>query len=260
MGSAPVPPKGTRNLLLELGPKGFAEWTLKQKRLLLTDTTFRDAHQSLLATRVRTYDMLACADALRASHVRPVLPRDVGGRHLRHRHAVPQRGPVGTASPAPRPHPQHLLPDAAPRLQRRRILQLPRQRGRRFRPTRRRLGHRYLPHLRFPQLPAQHPRGLEAVQGTHAIAEAAICYTGDILDPKRDKYPLQYYVKLAKEVERMGAHFLAIKDMAGLLPPLRRPHKLVKALREEIDLPIHLHTHDTSGINASSIRALPTPG
>jgi pyruvate carboxylase len=88
--------------------------------------------------------------------------------------------------------------------------------------------------------------------GTHAIAEAAICYTGDILDPKRDKYPLRYYVKLAKEVARMGAHILAIKDMAGLLRPYAAG-KLIKALREEIDLPIHLHTHDSSGINARTV-------
>jgi pyruvate carboxylase len=93
---------------------------------------------------------------------------------------------------------------------------------------------------------------MEAVQETHAICEAAICYTGDILDPKRDKYSLKYYIKLAKELEKMGAHFLAIKDMAGLCRPFAAA-ALVKALKEEIGLPIHFHTHDTSGVNSASV-------
>src|SRR5438045_2275863 len=93
---------------------------------------------------------------------------------------------------------------------------------------------------------------MEAVQETHAICEAAICYTGDILDPKRTKYSLKYYVKLAKELEKMGAHMLAIKDMAGLCRPYAA-YALVKALKNEIEIPIHYHTHDTSGITASAI-------
>jgi pyruvate carboxylase len=101
----------------------------------------------------------------------------------------------------------------------------------------------YLPNLRV---------AMESVQKTGRVCEAAICYTGDILDPKRDKYPLQYYVKIARELERMGAHVLAIKDMAGLCKPYAA-HKLIKTLRQEIGLPLHFHTHDTSGINAASI-------
>jgi pyruvate carboxylase len=93
---------------------------------------------------------------------------------------------------------------------------------------------------------------MEAVQDTHAICEAAICYTGDILDPKRVKYSLKYYVNLARELEKMGAHFLAIKDMAGLCRPFAAA-ALVKALKEEIGLPIHFHTHDTSGVNSASV-------
>ena len=92
---------------------------------------------------------------------------------------------------------------------------------------------------------------MEAVRETRSVCEAAICYTGDILDPKRDKYSLEYYVRMAKELERMGAHMLAIKDMAGLCKPYAA-EKLVKALRQEIGIPIHFHTHDTSGINAAS--------
>ena len=101
----------------------------------------------------------------------------------------------------------------------------------------------YLPNLRV---------AMDAVQDTHAVCEAALCYSGDILDDRRDKFSLKYYVKMAKELERMGAHVLAIKDMAGLCRPYAA-HKLVKALKEEVGLPIHFHTHDTSGVNAASI-------
>jgi pyruvate carboxylase len=93
---------------------------------------------------------------------------------------------------------------------------------------------------------------MEAVRKSGKICEAAICYTGDILDPAREKYSLTYYVRLAKELEKMGAHVLAIKDMAGLCKPYAA-FKLVETLRQEVSLPIHFHTHDTSGINAASI-------
>src|SRR5438045_5728889 len=101
----------------------------------------------------------------------------------------------------------------------------------------------YLPNLRV---------AMEAVNETHAICEAALCYTGDILDERRDKFSLKYYVRVAKELERMGAHFLAIKDMAGLCRPYAA-QKLIKALKEEVGLPIHFHTHDTSGIASASV-------
>jgi pyruvate carboxylase len=92
----------------------------------------------------------------------------------------------------------------------------------------------------------------EAVRKQGKVLEAAVCYTGDVSDPKRDKYPLDYYVKLARELERMGAHFLAIKDMAGLLKPFAAG-KLIRALKEAVGIPIHLHTHDTSGVSAATI-------
>ncbi|HEV7821416.1 MAG TPA: pyruvate carboxylase, partial [Burkholderiales bacterium] len=246
------PPPGTRQLLLQLGPRKFAEWTLKQKRLLVTDTTFRDAHQSLMATRVRSYDMLACASAV--AHDAPglfslemwggatfdtamrFLNEDPWERLRQLRARVPNicfqmlfRGAnaVGYTN-----YPDHVVAGfvqhaAASGMDIFRIFD----------------SLNYLPNLRV---------GMEAVQSTHAICEAAICYTGDILDDRRDKFSLQYYVKLAKELERMGAHFLAIKDMAGLCRPYAA-QKLVKTLREEIGLPIHFHTHDTSGIAAASI-------
>ncbi|MRR37937.1 pyruvate carboxylase, partial [bacterium] len=93
---------------------------------------------------------------------------------------------------------------------------------------------------------------MEAVRKSGKICEAAICYTGDITDPSRDKYPLEYYVGMAKELEKMGAHILAIKDMAGLLKPFAA-HKLVKALKENIGIPVHLHTHDTSSNGSATL-------
>jgi pyruvate carboxylase len=247
-----TPPAGTRQLLLELGPRKFAEWTLKQKRLLVTDTTFRDAHQSLMATRVRSYDMLACAHSV--AHLAPglfslemwggatfdtamrFLAEDPWERLRQLRARVPNicfqmlfRGAnaVGYTN-----YPDHIVAGfvkhaAASGMDIFRIFD----------------SLNYLPNLRV---------GMEAVQDTHAVCEAAICYTGDILDSRRDKFSLSYYVKLAKELERMGAHFLGLKDMAGLCRPYAA-QKLVKALREEIGLPIHFHTHDTSGVAAASI-------
>ncbi|MGH8020956.1 MAG: pyruvate carboxylase [Opitutaceae bacterium] len=246
------PPRGTRQLLLELGPKKFAEWTLEQKRLLVTDTTFRDAHQSLMATRVRSYDMLASASAV-AHHAAGLFSLEMWGgatfdsamrflnedpwerlRGLRAR--VPNicfqmlfRGAnaVGYTN-----YPDHVVAGFV-----RHAADAGMDIFRIFDSL------NYLPNLRA---------GMEAVQDTHAVCEAAICYTGDILDERRDKFGLKYYVNLAKELERMGAHFLAIKDMAGLCRPYAAL-KLVKTLRAEVGLPIHFHTHDTSGIASASI-------
>jgi pyruvate carboxylase len=252
---APIPP-GTRDLLLKLGAKKFAEWTRKQKRLLVTDTTFRDAHQSLMATRVRTYDMLACAGALARrlgalenglfslemwggatfDSAMRFLYEDPWERLRQLRAAIPNicfqmlfRGSnaVGYSN-----YPDNVVAGfvkhaAASGIDLFRIFD----------------SLNYLPNLRT---------AMDAVQETHAICEAAICYTGDILDAKRDKYSLKYYVGMARELEKMGAHIICIKDMAGLCRPFAA-FKLVKALRDEVGLPIHYHTHDTSGTTAASI-------
>ncbi len=247
-----VPPPGTHQLLLELGPKKFAEWTLKQKRLLITDTTFRDAHQSLLATRVRTYDMLVVADAV-ARRTPQLFSMEMWGgatfdTAMRFLHEDPwirlrllrQKIPNicfqmlfrGSNAVGYSNYPDNVVAGfvkhaAAQGIDIFRIFD----------------SLNYLPNVKV---------AMEAVQKTHAICEAAICYTGDILDPKRTKYSLKYYIKLAKELEKMGAHFLSIKDMAGLCRPYAA-FALVKALKEEIGLPIHFHTHDTSGVNAASV-------
>jgi len=246
------PPKGTRNLLLELGAKKFAEWTLKQKPLLVTDTTFRDAHQSLLATRVRSYDMLAAADAV-ARRTPSLFSMEMWGgatfdTSMRFLHEDPwlrleqlrEKIPNicfqmlfrGSNAVGYSNYPPNVVAGFVKHAAKRgidifRIFD----------------SLNYLPNLK---------NAMEAVQETHGICEAAICYTGDILDPKRTKYSLKYYVRMAKELERMGAHFLAIKDMAGLCRPYAA-FALVKALKDEINIPIHFHTHDTSGVNAASI-------
>ncbi|MCB1207420.1 MAG: pyruvate carboxylase, partial [Verrucomicrobiae bacterium] len=246
-------PKGSRDLLIELGPEKFAAWIREQKPLLVTDTTMRDAHQSLIATRMRTVDMLNIADSV--AHRTPNLfslemwggaTFDTAMRFLKEspwdrlrdlREKIPNicfqmlfRGSnaVGYSN-----YPDNVVAGfvkhaAASGMDIFRIFD----------------SLNYLPNMTV---------AMEAVRDQpHAICEAAICYTGDIDDPKRDKYSLKYYVAKAKELEKMGAHILAIKDMAGLCRP-SAVKKLVTALREEIGLPIHFHTHDSSGINAASV-------
>ena len=246
------PPPGTCQLLKELGAERFARWTREQKKLLLTDTTLRDAHQSLMATRMRTYDMLQIA-----SHVAHRLSSlyslemwggatfDVAMRFLREdpwmrlaqlRKAIPNicfqmllraSNAVGYTAYPDNVVREFIQEAAAQGIDIFRIFD----------------SLNYLPNMKV---------SMDAVRRTGAVCEAALCYTGDILDPKREKYPLQYYLKMARELERMGAHILAIKDMAGLCKPYAA-QKLVKALRDEIGLPVHFHTHDTSGLNAASI-------
>jgi pyruvate carboxylase len=246
------PPPGTRQLLQKLGPKGFAAWARKEKRLLVTDTTFRDAHQSLMATRVRTYDLLATAIAV-ARRLPNLFSLEMWGgatfdtamrflhedpwqrlRELRQR--VPNicfqmllRGAnaVGYAS-----YPDNVIHEFV-----------------------REAYAQGIDIFRiFDSLNSiENMRvSIDAALESGGVCEAAICYTGDILDSGRPKYSLKYYVAIAKELEKLGAHFLAIKDMAGLCKPYAA-HQLVKALREEIGVPIHFHTHDTSGINAASV-------
>ena len=236
----------------QTGPEKICGMDASADALLLTDTTFRDAHQSLMATRVRTYDMLAIADYVLEATAATLQPGNVGRRDVRRRHAIPARRSVAAAAAASEAHSEHLFPDAAPRLERRRLHGLSRTTWCASSSRSGGAGHRYFPHLRFAELAAEHASGGGSGAGNGPICEAAICYTGDILDPKRDKYSLKYYVRLAKELEKMGTHILGIKDMAGLLRPYAA-YKLVKALKEEVAFPIHLHTHDTSGINAASI-------
>ncbi len=238
-------PRGTRDILREKGPKGLAEWTRKNKQLLLTDTTMRDAHQSLMATRFRTYDLDRIAEA--TAHLGGGLwslemwggaTYDVSMRFLREdpwdrlerlREKIPnilfQMLLRGSNAVGYTNYPDNVVQEFVAKAAEKGIDVF-----------------RVFDSLNWT---TGMKVAMDAVKKSGAICEAAICYTGDILDPKRDKYPLEYYVNMAKELEGMGADVLAIKDMAGLLKPFAA-EKLVKALKNETGLPIHLHTHDTS--------------
>src|SRR6202045_4348393 len=249
-GTAPSP--GTRQLLQKLGPKKFAAWARKEKRLLITDTTFRDAHQSLMATRVRTYDLLATASAV-AQRLPNLFSLEMWGgatfdTALRFLHEDPWQRLRELRERVPNICFQMLLRGANA------------------------VGYASYPDNVIKEFVREaHTQGIDifrifdslnsidnmrvsidAALETGAICEPAICYTGDMLDGSRPKYSLRYYLSMAKHLEKLGAHFLAIKDMAGLCKPYGA-HALVKALRDEIEIPIHFHTHDTSGINATSV-------
>lgn len=240
-------PPGTRDKLRELGPVRFAQWVRQSRPLFVTDTTMRDAHQSLLATRMRTYDMLGVADRYAQHHAGLFSLEMWGGatfdtamrflkespwdRLSRLRERIPNilfqmllraANAVGYSN-----YPDNVVVE---------FVRLAAQAGidlfRIFD------ANNWLPNLRV---------AIEAVlEKTDALCEAAICYTGDILDPKRDKYTLSYYVDLAKQLAKLGVHLLAIKDMAGLLKPYAAK-KLFRALRQEVGIPLHFHTHDTAG-------------
>jgi pyruvate carboxylase len=245
-------PPGTRQLLQKLGPKKFAAWTKKEKRLLITDTTFRDAHQSLMATRVRTHDLLATASTV-ARRLPNLFSLEMWGgatfdTSLRFLHEDPWQRLRDLRARIPNICFQMLLRGANA------------------------VGYASYPDNVIIEFAREaHTQGIDifrifdslnsidnmrvsidAVLETGAICEPAICYTGDILDAARPKYSLKYYVDMALQLEKMGAHFLAIKDMAGLCKPYAA-YELVKKLRQEISIPIHFHTHDTSGLNAASI-------
>lgn len=241
-----APPAGTKQILDTQGADGLVQWILAQEDVLLTDTTFRDAHQSLLATRVRSQDMYQIADATaRMMHQLFSLEMwggatfDVAYRFLKEdpwerlaklREQVPNvlfqmllRGAnaVGYTN-----YPDNLIREfiaesAASGIDVFRIFDS-------------------LNWIKGMEV------AIDAARQSGKIAEAAICYTGDILDDSRAKYSVQYYKDMAKELESAGAHILAIKDMAGLLKP-EAAYRLISELKETTSLPIHLHTHDTSG-------------
>jgi pyruvate carboxylase len=257
---APVPklnrqqpiPDGMRQKLLQMGATQFAKWVREQQPLLLTDTTFRDAHQSLLATRVRTYDLLQIADAY-ARLVPELFSLEMWGgatfdTSMRFLKECPWQRLADLRERIPNILFQMLL-RAANAVG---YTNYPDNVVRAFVKEAASAGidvFRVFDALNWtPSMQV----AMEAVVESGAICEACICYSGDITDPGRSKYDLKYYVTLAKELERMGAHILAIKDMAGLCKPYAAA-KLIETLRQEIGLPIHFHTHDTAGIQAASI-------
>jgi pyruvate carboxylase len=248
------PPAGTKQKLDELGAEKFAGWMLQEPRVLLTDTSMRDAHQSLLATRFRTHDM-----ALIAPYYAGLLPQlfsvecwggatfDVAMRFLREdpwarlaafRESMPNlllqmlfrsANAVGYSNYSDNVVRYFVARAADAGIDVFRVFDC----------------LNWTDNMRV---------AIEAVLKTGRLCEAAICYSGNLTNPLETKYDLGYYIKLAKELRAMGAHVLAIKDMAGLCQP-RAAAALVRALKEEVGLPVHFHTHDTSGIAAASVLA-----
>ncbi len=251
--TSPIP-KGTRDLLKELGARGFADWMKAQPQVLLTDTTMRDAHQSLFATRMRTDDMTAVAP-----HYARMLPQlfsmecwggatfDVALRFLKE---DPWERLARLRAATPNILFQMLLrasnavgyTNYADNVVRYFVQQAAKNGVDVFRVFD---SLNWVDNMRV---------AMDAVIETGALCEGTLCYTGDLFDAKRSKYDLKYYVSLAKQLEKAGAHILGIKDMAGVCKP-RAAFELVRVLKQEVGLPIHFHTHDTSGISAASVLA-----
>ena len=244
-------PKGTKNLLTELGPEKFAQWLKNEKKIHFTDTTMRDAHQSLLATRMRTTDMLKVAEGY-AKNNPDIFSMEVWGgatfdvclRFLQEnpwerlallRKAMPNvllqmliRGSNGVGYTA---YPDNLIEKFVEKSWETGVDVF-----------------RIFDSLNWMKSIApciEHVRNK-----TQGLAEASICYTGDILNPEKTKYSLKYYIQLAKDIENAGAHILGVKDMAGLLKP-QAAYELISALKSEINIPIHLHTHDISSVQSA---------
>jgi pyruvate carboxylase len=255
-----APPAGSRQRLLELGPEGFAKALRAQTALAVTETTFRDAHQSLLATRVRTRDLVTVAPYV--ARLTPQLlsveawggaTYDVALRFLgedpwerldRLREALPNiaiqmllrgRNTVGY-TPYPTEVTDAFIREAATS------------------------GIDIFRIFDALNDVSQMRPAIDAVLSTGtSVAEVAVCYTGDLLDPREELYTLDYYLRLAEQIVDAGAHVLAIKDMAGLLRPAAAS-RLVAALRERFDLPVHVHTHDTAGGQLATLLAASAAG
>ncbi|OQM74576.1 pyruvate carboxylase [Manganibacter manganicus] len=245
---------GMKQRLDALGPEKFSRWMREQDKVLVTDTTMRDGHQSLLATRVRTHDIARIAGTYARALPQLLSLECWGGATF----DVAMR--FLTEDPWER---LAMIRKAAPNILLQMLL-----RGANG------VGYTNYPDNVVRYFVTEAARGgvdlfrvfdclnwvenmrvaMDAVASEGKLVEAAMCYTGDILDPERAKYDLKYYIGLAKELEAAGAHILAVKDMSGLLKPAAA-RVLFKALREATDLPIHFHTHDTSGLSAATVLA-----
>lgn len=245
-------PKGSKDLLDELGPEGFAQWLKDQKKVQFTDTTFRDAHQSVLATRMRSYDMLRVAESYAKNLPQVFSMESWGGATfdvcLRFLHENPWRRIREIKQAMPNMCQQMLLRGsnavgytAYPDNLIASFVEKAWENGVDI--------FRIFDSLNWMKAMAP---SIEFVrERTNGIAEGAISYTGDILDPNEDKFTLDHYLQLAKDLENAGSHILAIKDMAGLLKPYAAK-ELIPALKDTVDIPIHLHTHDTSSLQPAT--------
>ena len=245
-------PDGLKQMLDAKGPKAVADWVLGQKKLLICDTTCRDAHQSLLATRVRTRDIVKGMEGTSEILADAFSLECWGGATFDVAYRFLHESPWERLD---------LLREKIPNIPFQMLLRganavgytnYPDNLIRAFVKEAARCGidvFRIFDSLNW--VPGMEV-AIDEVLNQGKVCEASICYTGDILDPKRDRYTIAYYVDMAKELERRGAHILCIKDMSGLLKPYAAK-KLVKALKEEVGIPIHLHTHDTSGNQVAAL-------
>ncbi len=245
---------GTKQLLDELGPKKFGDWMRNEKRILMTDTTMRDGHQSLLATRVRTHDIARIADTYARALPNLFSLECWGGATFDVAYRFLQECPW-----------QRLrdLRAAMPNLMTQMLLRASNGVGYTNYPDNvvqsfvKQAAETGVDVFRvFDSLNwVENMRvAMDAVLEAGKVCEGTICYTGDLLDPARPKYDLKYYLDRARELKSAGAHVLGLKDMAGLLKPAQA-RILIKALKEEVGLPIHFHTHDTSGIAGATVLA-----
>ncbi len=263
---APLPPEnraepmmGTRNLLEQKGPQAVADWMGQQRQLLITDTTMRDGHQSLLATRMRSHDMIKAAPSYAANLPQLFSVECWGGATFDVAYRFLQECPW-----------QRLrdIREKMPNIMTQMLLRASNGVG----------------YTNYPDNVVQHfvttaansgvdvfrvfdslnwvenmRVAMDAVLESGKVCEGTICYTGDIFDPDRAKYDLKYYVAMGKQLRDAGAHVLGLKDMAGLLKPAQA-RQLVRALKTEVGLPIHFHTHDTAGIASATILAASEAG
>lgn len=245
-------PRGTKNMLTEMGPEKFCAWLKDEKKIHYTDTTIRDAHQSLLATRMRTYDMAQVAESFAKNHPNTFSIEMWGGATfdvcLRFLHESPwtrlrelrklmpnilfQMLLRGSNAVGYKAYPDNLIE---------KFIETSWENGIDI--------FRIFDSLNWVKAMESSINSVRKQTG--GIAEVAISYTGDILDPNETKYTLKYYTQLAKDLENAGAHMIAIKDMAGLLKPYAAS-ELVSALKDSLNIPLHLHTHDTSSIQSAT--------
>ena len=249
-----IPDAGTRQILLEQGPAGYAKFVRENKGVMLTDTTWRDAHQSLLATRVRTNDLLRAAPYTNAALKNAFSLEMWGGATfdvaMRFLHECPWERLESLREAVPNVPFQMLLrganavgytnyPDNVVKF---------------FVKEAAQAGIDVFRVFDSLNLIDNMKVSIEEVRNQNKICEGTICYTNDVTNPKEEKYTLKYYIDLAKELEKAGSHIIAIKDMAGLCKPAAIK-LLIKELRNEISLPIHYHTHDTSGTSSATVLA-----
>ena len=245
---------GTKQRLDRLGPDKFAAWMLEEKRVLLTDTSMRDAHQSLLATRFRTLDLTSIAPYYSALVPQLFSVECWGGATFDVAMRFLKEDPWARLAAFRERMPNLLLQMLFRSANAVGYRNYPDNVVRHFIERAGEAGVDVFRVFDCLNWVDNMKVAIEAIRGTDCLCEAAICYTGNLSNPRETKYDLKYYVNMAKELRAMGAHILAIKDMAGLCQP-RAATALVNALKEEVGLPIHFHTHDTSGIGAASVLA-----